>query len=483
MKKLLSTLIICSSFGFISPSYAEPACGSDTSSDPDIARGKDVWLNGYCDAFLPCKLVLAQFHACQAVETFLTNLNAQKDVPLTDSQVESALVKTNQNSSAGASPEKKPMSKNIALIERNRVSEMDDKAAALVQSNCGPYACDRLLESTVDPVIREVDSLNSNSEYLAQLPKYAPIAAVETAARLGWKKDGAFWVFSNAKGAAGSSANTSTLKDYLLSVPECQKLHDKLDQEIKASPSKEPFNLSFFEGECVPQLASFAEDIKNWRALLTANANVQKTNEQKTEVTSNNDTSTGHVAQIVGNEDQSISSLNQWAESLEFPARPLDKPWYSWWRKFKTADNCAFFLFGGTPQSGSGLIPDEDVDPAKNKFSVEWSGKCVDGYAEGAGQVKFRGEVMENGGSGSYMDTEVAVGTMRNGVFDGLVEWNPTEERDYPATIYTHGCTVSETDAYRNAELCKKNPTDKWYCQAAWRTKPTYRTEGCSAIR
>ena len=215
--------------------------------------------------------------------------------------------------------------------------------------------------------------------------------------------------------------------------------------------------------------------MKSWRALMKPDVTAVKSD--------THEASTNQEAQVVGNEEQAISSLNNWAEALELPARPLDKPWYSWWRKFKAADGCAFFLFGGTPTSGSGLIPEEDEDPANNKFSVEWSGKCMDGFAEGAGQVKFRGEVMENGGSGSYMHTEVAVGIMKNGVFDGLVEWDPTEEYDYAATIYMRGCIVSETHGYRNAELCKKNPTDKWYCQAACRTEPTYRTEGCSAIR
>lgn len=271
MKNLRNTLIILTLFNFITPSYAEPACGSDTSTDPDVARGKDTWLNGHCNSFLPCKLALVHFQACQAVENFLTNLGAKEGVSLTEEQVEVALVKTKQGSVAGAATEKKPMSQNVALIERNRVSEMDSKAEALVQSNCGAFGCDRLLESTVNPVIREVEALNSNPEYLAHMPKFAPIASVETAARFGWKKDGAFWVSSGVNSASNSTVNTSTLKDYLLSVPECQKLHDKLDQDIKANPSKEPFNLSFFEGECVPQVASYAEEVKNWRVLLAAN--------------------------------------------------------------------------------------------------------------------------------------------------------------------------------------------------------------------
>lgn len=272
MNNILRILFVLALFVLTTPTYAESACGSDTSSDPDVARGKDVWLNGFCKSFLPCRLALEHFHACQAAENvFLANLGAEQGVALTEQQVGAALVKTKQARNENVSSEKKPMSRNVAIIEFNRVTDMDSKAAALVQSNCGAFACDTLLDSTVNPVIREVEALNSNPEYLVHMPKFAPIASVETAARFGWKKDGAFWVQSGFNSASSSTANTSTLKDYLLSVPECQKLHDKLDQEIKANPSKEPFNLSFFEGECVAQVKGYAEDVKTWRALLAAN--------------------------------------------------------------------------------------------------------------------------------------------------------------------------------------------------------------------
>ncbi len=270
MHNLLHTLFVLALFILSVPSYAESTCGSDTSSNPDVARGKDVWLNGYCKSFLLCRLALEQFHACQAAESFLANLGAEQGVALTEEQVGAAVAKTKQSIGVDATSEKKPMSSNVAMIEFNRVTDMDSKAAALVQSNCGAFACDRLLESTVNPVIREVEALNSNPEYLAHLPKFSPIASVETAGRFGWKKDGAFWVQSGAINASASTVNTSTLKEYLLSKPECRTLHDKLSQEIKTNPTKEPFNLSFFEGECVAQVASYAEDVKNWRALIAA---------------------------------------------------------------------------------------------------------------------------------------------------------------------------------------------------------------------
>lgn len=160
-----------------------------------------------------------------------------------------------------------PMSRNIAVIERDRVAGMDEKAASLVQSNCGGFGCSRLLESMVDPVIREAEALNANPEYLAHMPRYSPIASVEAAARFGWSRQDGYWVQAPPQARPGS-ANTGTLGAYLLSADECRKLRDTLDREIKASAAREPDNLSFFEGECVPQQASYADDVRNWRALL-----------------------------------------------------------------------------------------------------------------------------------------------------------------------------------------------------------------------
>lgn len=265
MRNLLRALLVLVLLSVVAPGHAEPACGSDTSSDPDAALGKDVWLNGYCQAFLPCRLALEQFHGCQAAESFLSKLGAKQDVPLTEQQVQSALSQT-AGAAADAPKAKAPMSRNIAGIERERVSEMDNKAAALVQSNCGGFGCSNLLESTVDPVIREAAALNANPEYLAHMPRYAPIASVEAAARFGWAKQDGFWMQA-APQRKPDSASTTTLRDYLLSVDECKKLHDTLDREIKANSAEEPANLSFFEGECVPQLASYADDVRSWRAL------------------------------------------------------------------------------------------------------------------------------------------------------------------------------------------------------------------------
>lgn len=271
MRNRLRALLVLVLLSVVAPGHAEPACGSDTSSDPDAALGKDVWLNGYCQAFLPCRLALEQFHGCLAAESFLSKLGAKQDVPLTEQQVQSALSQT-AGAAADAPKAKAPMSRNIAGIERERVSEMDNKAAALVQSNCGGFGCSNLLESTVDPVIREAAALNANPEYLAHMPRYAPIASVEAAARFGWAKQDGYWAQAAPPQGQSASGGTSmsTLRDHLLSGDECKKLRDKLDQEIRSSAAKEPDNLSFFEGECVPQVASYADDVRRWRALMAA---------------------------------------------------------------------------------------------------------------------------------------------------------------------------------------------------------------------
>lgn len=72
----LATVLVL--FSFVSPSRAESTCGSDTSSDPVKAMGKDVWLNGYCKGFLPCRQVLAAFENCQAAEGFCPDWRQRK---------------------------------------------------------------------------------------------------------------------------------------------------------------------------------------------------------------------------------------------------------------------------------------------------------------------------------------------------------------------------------------------------------------------
>ena len=73
-----------------SPVHADSLCGSETSSDPVEAMGKEVWLTGYCKGFLPCRLAYEQFRGCQAGENFLSNLGAKEGQPLTEAQVKQA---------------------------------------------------------------------------------------------------------------------------------------------------------------------------------------------------------------------------------------------------------------------------------------------------------------------------------------------------------------------------------------------------------
>lgn len=301
---------------FASPGRAGSACGSDTSSDPVEAMGKDVWLDGYCKSFLPCRLVLEQFHGCQAAEGFLSGLGAQQGTPLTESQVEDALVRSTGKTSglsscvtsfdaqacqrylgigsdgqasseqapgtagAAAEPARKPMSRDAAALARQRIRDMDANAHTafgMIERDCraGGESCKSTLEQMVDPVIREADQLNANPEYLAQLPAYSP-GSVEYAGRLGWTRQSGRWTFGGVK------AGTTTLGNYLLSVDECRKLRDRLDQQIRATPVREPDNLPFFEAECAPQLASYADDIRSWRALLSAPAPTPNPTDQQT---------------------------------------------------------------------------------------------------------------------------------------------------------------------------------------------------------
>ncbi|HEX5276376.1 MAG TPA: hypothetical protein VFW42_01775 [Fluviicoccus sp.] len=248
-----------------SPVHADSLCGSNTSSEPVEAMGKDVWLDGYCKGFLPCRLAYEQFHGCQAAESFLSNLGAKEGQPLTEAQVEEALVRTKRTASA-STPR---MAKISATSERDRVAALDSSTAAALQSDCTERACMNYHEKQLNLLTGEVEKLNSNADILYWLPEYAPVQAFMAAERLGWKRQDGQWVFSAAR-VAPVKESVTTPGQYLLSVAECQKLYEKLDQEIKATPGKQPDNLSFFEAECVPQVSGYAENVKSWHASLSA---------------------------------------------------------------------------------------------------------------------------------------------------------------------------------------------------------------------
>lgn len=289
---------------FASPGWAQPACGSDTSSDPVTAMGKDIWLNGHCKSFLPCRLVLEQFHGCQAAEGFLSRLGAKEGQPLTEDQVADALARTTGTSTnmsaclwnfdaqgckrylglgAGAGnnavqaesaappatsfteAKKRAMSQNAALVARQRVRDMDANAhtaVGVIERACqaGADKCRNTLESLVTPVIHAADELNANAEYLAHFPPHAP-SSIEYAGRLGWTRQTGQWVFGGARKAGGNT----TLGTYLLTADECRKLHERLDREIKAKPGQEPVELSFFKAECLPQLPDARTTVAAWQ--------------------------------------------------------------------------------------------------------------------------------------------------------------------------------------------------------------------------
>lgn len=299
----LATVLVL--FSFVSPSRAESTCGSDTSSDPVKAMGKDVWLNGYCKGFLPCRQVLAAFENCQAAEGFLSRLEAKEGQPLTEDHVADALGRTtgtSTNMSAclwnfdaqgckqylgvgagiGASAsqtessvlpavssveaKKRAMSQNAALVARQRVRDMDANAhtgIGVIERACraGSDECKKTLDSMVTPVVRAADEMNANAEYLAHFPPHSP-SATEYASRLGWTQHNGQWVFNNLQKTGG---NGTTLGAYLLMVDECRKLYDRLDREIKARPNEEPVELSFLEAECLPQLPEHQAAIARWR--------------------------------------------------------------------------------------------------------------------------------------------------------------------------------------------------------------------------
>lgn len=208
--------------------------------------------------------------AKKKINSALESLSGTTRTSPASSQGEEAVPQTQAISAPRA-----PMSLAEALVARRYVIDGDEKAHAAVGASgttcrAGADVCRRVLESIVDPVIREADKLKANPEYLAQLPP-PTLASVEFANRMGWTLQNGKWTFGAGNEVSASGRNTGTVPEHVLSIDECKKLRDTLDREIKANNTgEEPFNFSFFEGECAPQAASYAEDVKNWRALLAA---------------------------------------------------------------------------------------------------------------------------------------------------------------------------------------------------------------------
>ncbi|MGH8444636.1 MAG: hypothetical protein ACREVL_05175 [Solimonas sp.] len=451
---LMLAAIVLIAFG--GPARAEPACGSDTSSDPVVAMGKDVWLNGTCKSFLPCRLVLEQFHGCQAAEGFLSSLGAQQGQPLTEGQVEDALFRTTGKSSgfevclrnfdaggckrylgigggsdgsgpeapppaapaSGAPSEKKPMSQNAAIVARQRVRDLDSNAhtaVGVIERACraGADECRSTLESMVDPVIRTADELNANPEYLAHFPPYSP-GSIEYAGRLGWTWQNGQWVFGGARQA---SSNTSTLGAYLLSVDECRKLHDRLDQEVKATPNREPVELSFFEAECVLQLPDFQAAVARWREgakevllpLAAADTPQQASAGGGAE-----------PAQEPVQEQVASDALEAWNEEVvaedSGEARQIA-------RRFDLPGGCYLYVY--TFEDG------EDFKP-----EVSWSGPCVAGEpVNGIGDFSLGGDV-------PYGDDYQAARVV-NGRLEGGPYLEQTEH-SFSLHSYAGGCLAKD---------------------------------------
>lgn len=465
---LLALLLLATSH----PVQAEPACGSDTSTDPDVARGKDVWLNGYCQGFLPCRLVLEQFHACQAAEGFLSRLDAKEGVPLTESQVEDALLRTTGSATgmsaclwsfdaegckrylglggggqdadspvaaAGAAAvdapaARKPMSNTAAVVARQRIRDMDANAhtgVGVIERACkaGAEECRATLEQLVDPVVREAEELNANPEYLAQLPVYAP-GSLEYAGRLGWTKQDGRWVF----GGGGPATNTGTLGSYLLTVEECRKLHERLTQAIRSDPVKEPTELSFFEAECLPQLPALTADVGQWRQGFGA------AGPAAAELVS---AEAGAGVSETGSAGAGSEALDQWNVAVLGEDNPE--------AEYDPADS-----IGKTEFAGGCYMYEYFSSPDDDLISLTWSGRCEPGKpVNGRGKVEWVSSNLDSRrDSRKAHDRYSQEGTMANGRWRGSVKWaayipwNPPDSQHQGGTgqFDELGCARDESD-------------------------------------
>jgi len=429
---------------FTGTGRADPACGSDASSDPVEAMGKEVWLDGYCRSFLPCRLVLEQFHGCQAAENFLSGLGAEQGTSLTESQVEDALVRSTGRTSglsscvasfdaqackrylgsdgqtssepatvaAGSAAEaaRKPMSRDAAVLARQRIRDMDANAHTafgMIERDCkaGAENCRNTLEQMVDPVVREADELNANPEYLAQLPAYSP-GSVEYAGRLGWTRQNGQWAFG------GTRAASTTLGDYLLSLDECRRLRERLDQEIGANPAREPVELSLFEAECLPQMPDARAGVAGWRQGFKDEP-AQAAAAEAPLPTADDKTGTTQLAAA----SVALSDWNEEAVAEESGVRRQIA------RRFDLPGGCYLYVYT--------FEDDEDFKP-----EVSWSGPCEAGEpVNGTGDFSFGGDIPYGD---DYKAARVVNGRLEGGPYLDV------SEQSWHLHSYAGGCQVRE---------------------------------------
>lgn len=226
------------------------------NSDP---LGLNPIYSGLVGILNACESMKKKFNAA------LSALGASRSNPPTDSQIDEALdvATAATKSKPGERAQKLGMAKISASMERDRVAALDSSTASALQSDCTENACMNYREKQLNLLTSEVEKLNGNAEILAWFPKYAPVQAFAAAERMGWSQENGAWKFVGAgKPVAGG---VTTLGQYLLSVEECKKLRNRLDQMIKTAPSKEPTELSFFEVECLPQLPEDRGTVATWR--------------------------------------------------------------------------------------------------------------------------------------------------------------------------------------------------------------------------
>ena len=232
MQRILALLAVILFSSISLPASAGMAdCDGPTTPDEVEARemldlaagiGTSPLHTGFLELLNTCEAVKRKFNAA------LAGLGATPERPPTDPQIEGALTRIGQSPggagaclwnfdaaackrylgiadaedpvSGAAAPDaagnvpatRKAMSFADALAARRRVIDEDTRAHTAVGANgtscrAGADACRSMLESTVDPVIRQADELNADPEYQAQLPAYT-LASVDFANRMGWTR-------------------------------------------------------------------------------------------------------------------------------------------------------------------------------------------------------------------------------------------------------------------------------------------------------
>lgn len=285
MRNIIKRIFYLSATAFILLSFTSVTNADPRNCDGDADEIMKTQLE-YCEAHLGCREVTTILKACEAVKSFVSRLKVKLgDPPLTDSQVSEGISEYSRkpastidcltnfnldrckvalglsdapdNPPAIIAPPKPPMDFATAKLRRSWLSDEDNNIYTGLDLNCDhdDDFCRNVLRQ-LDVLLDRAKTLNSNSEYLAQLPAF-DVTSLQKANKMGWTKVDNNWNFS--------PPSLATQEKYNVTTNDCNRIKARINSEISVSTKNEPAELKFFEVECAGKSDAFDASIKEWK--------------------------------------------------------------------------------------------------------------------------------------------------------------------------------------------------------------------------